>query len=263
MDGVRRLWSWITWQRVPVGEMRVARPRAEAWTALGFAVFYIFAAAVTGLLIRRWPMPILGAGYFTQDFWYLAVFKIGLLLLVPLLVYHCVGYRLRDLLPRWQLTRRTAVSLVFWYVLCLMINTQHFDYIAQGWHNFTPSQLVLRISFGFVTPLLMAGFPEEFVYRGILQTRLETIWGRVAAITVTAVLFMAWHIPSRYFMAAGVEGAAGNLTSVLIGTGLPVFVVGLIFCLFWDRYRSFWPLVAAHWAIDTLPSISSFLGYTL
>ena len=81
------------------------------------------------------------------------------------------------------------------------------------------------------------------MYRGILQTRIEAVWGRLAAILIANTLFTAWHIPTRYLLAQGIEGEAGNLGSVLIGTGIPVFIVGMIFSLLWDRYRRFWPLV--------------------
>jgi membrane protease YdiL (CAAX protease family) len=45
-----------------------------------------------------------------------------------------------------------------------------------------------------------------------------------------------------------------------IGSGIRVFVLGLIFAFFWDRYRSLLPLVAAHWGVDVLPSVVSFVG---
>ncbi len=109
-------------------------------------------------------------------------------------------------------------------------------------------------------PLLIAGFPEEFVFRGILQTRLEKVWGRVAAITVSVLLFTAWHIPTRYLLAQGVEGSAGDLTSVLLGTGVPVLIVGSVFALLWDRYRNLPALIAAHWGVDVLPALIAFLG---
>jgi membrane protease YdiL (CAAX protease family) len=57
----------------------------------------------------------------------------------------------------------------------------------------------------------------------------------------------------------GIEGSAGDLPSVLLGTGVPVFIAGLIFSLRWDRHRKLVPLIAAHGGVDTLPSISSLL----
>ena len=116
------------------------------------------------------------------------------------------------------------------------------------------------VGLGVIIPLVQAGFPEEFFFRGILQTRLEKVRGRVFAISVSLILFTAWHLPTRYLLARGVEGSAGDLMSVVTGTGIPVLLFGLIFALCWDRYRSLLPLVAAHWGVDILPSVISFLG---
>ncbi len=113
---------------------------------------------------------------------------------------------------------------------------------------------------GVVLPLFMAGIPEELVYRGILQTRLELLLGRAPAISITALLFTAWHLPTRFLLAQGIEGSAGDLGSVLMGTGIPVLVAGLIFGLLWDRHKSLLPLIAVHWGIDVLPTVISLLG---
>jgi membrane protease YdiL (CAAX protease family) len=38
-----------------------------------------------------------------------------------------------------------------------------------------------------------------------------------------------------------------------------VFIVGLLFGIAWARWRNLPVLIAVHWGIDLLPSISSFL----
>jgi|SRR5450759_4057077 len=109
-------------------------------------------------------------------------------------------------------------------------------------------------------PLFTAALPEEIVYRGLLQTRLEATTPAPIAILVSAVLFTAWHLPSRYLLASGVEGRGGDLSSVVLGTGVPAFIVGLVFGVLWYRYRRLMPLITAHWGIDLLPGLSSLLG---
>jgi len=76
---------------------------------------------------------------------------------------------------------------------------------------------------------------------------------------LTVVLFTAWHVPSRYVLAHGVEGEAGNLRSVLLGTGAPVAVVALVLGVGWDRYRNLPVLIGLHWGIDLLPVVGSML----
>ena len=262
MKALRRLGSWMRWQKVPVGELRIERPVKEAATASAFAVLYILVAVLTGLLIRWHPLPLLGSASFIYDFWYAIVFKILVLLTIPLLWYHRQGYSLSDLAPDWRWSPRNAIVLVLAFLAGVSLNLLQgrFDLVLEGAAHFTRGELGLRLAAGLILPFLIAGFPEEFVYRGILQTRLEKVGGRPAAILISVVLFTAWHIPTRYLLAQGVEGSAGDLTSVVLGTGVPVAIVGLVFAVFWDRYRNLPALIAAHWGVDVLPGIIAFLG---
>jgi membrane protease YdiL (CAAX protease family) len=246
---------------VPVEELRIKKPKNETAIVLGYTFFYIGAAWGVGTLIKRYPLPILGSADFTTDAWYALVFKIGLLLVVPGIWFFHRGYQVTDLLPKWKPDPTSILAIVIAYVVGFSLNLFHGDlHIAKVVSQFSLPELALRVVPGVLLPLFMAGIPEEVVYRGILQTRLEKMTGRLPAICITAMLFTAWHLPSRFLLAKGVEGNAGDLGSVLIGTGIPVFVVGLIFGLLWDRYRSLLPLIAVHWGIDTLPSLYSLLG---
>ena len=76
---------------------------------------------------------------------------------------------------------------------------------------------------------------------------------------ITSILFTAWHLPSRYLLSQGVEGQAGHFDQVLLHTGVPVFIISLIFGFHWSRYRNIVLLVLTHWAVDILPSVSSYL----
>ena len=227
---------------------------------IGYAVLFVLASLCTGLLIRAYPLPILGAHSFTHDFWYALLFKILLMLTIPYAIYRKLGYSLRDLPASFDWKIRTIIVLILSFLAGNILNLTHLDWIGETLPHFDQTQIAIRIPVALILPLLTAGLPEELVYRGILQTRIEAVWGRLTAILTANTLFTAWHIPTRYLLAHGIEGEAGNLGSVLIGTGIPVFVVGLIFSLLWDRYRRIWPLVMAHWGVDTLPAISSLFG---
>lgn len=117
--------------------------------------------------------------------------------------------------------------------------------------------------FGALLALSNAAIPEEFFFRYLLQTRIEQRFGRLTAIVGTAMLFTAWHIPSRYFLASGAEGHAGDLASVVINTGIPVSIAGLVLGLLWDRGRRLLPLIALHWGIDTLPLVNAAVERSL
>jgi membrane protease YdiL (CAAX protease family) len=239
--------------------MRVIDARGEARVALAFALAYVALSGVTGLVQRARPLPLLGATLLTSDAWYALGYKIGLLLVVPLVALHRAGYRAADLLPGWRATPGSILKLLAAFGLGFLLNAGKLDDIRVAAAALPGPEAMGRIALGGGLMLFTAGLPEEIVYRGVLQTRLELLWGRVAAVLVTALLFTAWHLPSRYLLASGAEGTAGDLGSVLLGTGLPVLIVALIFGVAWDRWRNLPVLIALHWGIDVLPSVASFL----
>ena len=257
------LGRYLTWQRLPAGRIPMRRPRMEAGVFLTFALAYIALSWATGLVIRSQPHPILGAHYFTSDLVYVLGFKFLGLLVLPLVLFTALGYRLRDVFPGDRLDRRTIVGVGVGFVAGALLNLRHLGPIVSASAAFGGTALLGRIALGLLIPLLTAALPEEIVYRGLLQPRLERTAGRVAAVLLTALLFAAWHLPTRFLLASGVEGRAGDFASVALGTGAPVFVVGLLFGLLYDRYRRLLPLIAAHWGIDAMVNVGAMLGLPL
>lgn len=251
--------SFLTRQRLPASDIRILDPARETRVALAFAVAYIGAALLTGLIERAWPAPLGGATALTSDATYALGFKIGLLLVVPAIAIRRAGYTLDDLLLGWQPTVGSVARIMILFLAGLLLNASKIAPIRDAVDALPPLEAALRVGFGCILVLFCAGIPEELVYRWGLQTRLERAWGRVAAIFLTAVLFTAWHLPTRYFLAEGAEGTAGDFGSVLLGTGLPVFLVALILGWAWDRWRNLPGLVFLHWGVDTLPSVASLL----
>jgi uncharacterized protein len=252
--------AWITRQRVPAAEIFISEPAREARWALAYALFYIGASLATGLVIRAGPHPILSAAGFTQDAVYVVAFKLVLLLAVPLAWFLHRGYRLSHVLAGWRATPGAILRVALAFIIGASINASHVAWLQVAVPKYTGTDLALRIGLALLLPLVSAGLPEEFYYRAVLQTRIERQWGRWAAVLSSTVLFTAWHLPTRILLAHGVEGQAGQWGSVLLGTGLPVFIVGLFFCWQWDRNRNLPLLVALHWGIDLLPAASSLFG---
>jgi uncharacterized protein len=247
----------LIWQRVPAGSISFKSIDKETRFFLFYAVFYIIAGYFIGMIIQRFPLPILGATQFTQDAWYVIIFKMGLLLILPGLVYSLVWkYGLKDLQLGLKTTPGNVLGTLLFVSVGFFLNAGHINSLRENIPLFADAPL--RILMGILMPLVSAAIPEEFYFRGYLQTRLEKKWNRLAAIFVTNMLFAAWHLPSRYLLSEGVEGRAGDWGQVLLHTGLPVFIIGVIFSFHWSRSRNMILLVLAHWAIDILPSLSSY-----
>jgi membrane protease YdiL (CAAX protease family) len=247
----------LTWQRVPASHIRFKRLQEETSFLLGYAIFYIILGYGIGILIQHYPMPMLGATQFNQDAWYSILFKIFFLLVVPTFIYFGQWkYKIKDLLLGLQFNTRTVVATLGMMALGFFLNASHLSKISSQFQDHPDAYF--RVLVAVMLPLFTAGIPEELFFRGYMQTRLEKKWNRVVAILLTSLLFMAWHLPSRYLLSRGVEGQAGHFDQVLLQTGLPVFIISLIFGFHWSRYRNIVLLVLTHWAVDILPSVSSF-----
>jgi membrane protease YdiL (CAAX protease family) len=249
--------NFFNWQRIPAGVIQFKSLDKETRFLLAYAVLYIISGYLSGLLILWHPMPIMGATQFNQDFWYSIVFKILLLLVVPGLIYFFLWkYTIQKLLLGISPTVSNTVATAIMVILGFFLNASHLPKIIEAAGHFPDAGI--RLLVGVIMPLVTAALPEELYFRGYLQTRLEQKWGRVVAILLSSVLFTAWHLPSRYLLSSGVEGQAGDFAGVLLQTGLPVFIIGIIFGIHWSRYRNIILLILTHWAIDILPSVSSY-----
>jgi len=253
---VKSRFTFFTWQRVKAEDIPFKNLESESQLLLLYSIFYILLAIFFGQLIFHFPLPILGAKDFIQDFWYAVVFKFFFLLIIPIFIFFKKwDYDFQDLLLGLSPKIGMIIKGFLLVSLGFLLNMRHIPRIIEALPNF--EDVEIRLALGILLPLLIAGLPEELFFRGMLQTRLEKRWNVPVAVLISGLLFTAWHLPSRFLLANGVEGQAGNLPSVLLGTGLPVFVISCFFGWHWARYRNLPVLILAHWAVDILPSLSS------
>jgi uncharacterized protein len=108
-----------------------------------------------------------------------------------------------------------------------------------------------------------AAIPEELVFRVLLQTRLEALYGRWNGIAATSVLFGVMHAPQTFFLTSAGHVAvwpvaiAYTIAVTILNQGLG----GVMFGYIWARYRNFWAQVAIHGAGDTVAFIAIFGGF--
>jgi membrane protease YdiL (CAAX protease family) len=88
--------------------------------------------------------------------------------------------------------------------------------LGGGFKGFSPSLVYGLVAFA------IAGFGEEIVWRGYIQTRLIAYSGTLKGLVATSLLFAILHFPVRYYQHSGV--ALEALASALL-----VLPVGLLF----------------------------------
>lgn len=222
-----------------------------------YSLFYIFIVAIFSVVIMHFPMPILGASSFTEDVWYVVFIKIVFLLFIPLFIYRKLGHKISDIF-KIEFNWKICMAVIGCMLLGSLLNSSYLAEINRIVAN-GDMMTWIKFSVGLLLPLVQAAIPEEIFYRYILQTRLEKVFGSIFGIFLSSLLFASFHFPSRYLLASGVEGSAGDIYSIFTGTILPVFVLGIILGYLWKKFRNVWILIALHYGIDILPSIASLL----
>ena len=102
----------------------------------------------------------------------------------------------------------------------------------------------------------MAGFTEEFFFRGFLQTRVEVLTGSPwAAVAIVTVLFSIYHLPYAYlnpmWPSAGDWGLAWRAA---FGNGVPGgLVLGALYQL---SGRNLVPCIVLHSMINAAPAMT-------
>jgi membrane protease YdiL (CAAX protease family) len=110
-----------------------------------------------------------------------------------------------------------------------------------GLHQASPRLETLKsilLSYPLMIPFvcMTAGIVEEYVFRGYLQPRLETVTkSPFAAILVSAICFGAVHY------------AYGTIDNVVVP-----FLIGLVFSIYYWKYRNIYPLIICHFLIDMI-----------
>lgn len=103
---------------------------------------------------------------------------------------------------------------------------------------------------------------EEIFFRGMVQTRLELLTGRTAAVVVTALLYALAQAVSGHFNTFTAMGANGAVDQVAVAV-VTYGVQGLLLGYVWIRYRNMWINTLVHGVpliLATLPTVAGQSG---
>jgi membrane protease YdiL (CAAX protease family) len=119
-----------------------------------------------------------------------------------------------------------------------------------AWFAFTlvsGQQTIVRLLGTFAANFMQNGFLEEFLFRGVLQTRLRLLAGPGWALVLQALVFGVWHLGLGYTN----TGHAGLLPAIAI-TIVHQSLVGLALGILFERTRNLLVPSVAHIALNSM-----------
>lgn len=113
----------------------------------------------------------------------------------------------------------------------------------------------------FIWIALEAGLCEEFLFRAVLQTRLEAVLkSPIAAICAASLLFALAHVPGLFLRGGpDVDGWSTDPVQVVAYTIATLSPIALMFGTLWVRTRSLLLCALLHASVDVLPNLAAFV----
>jgi membrane protease YdiL (CAAX protease family) len=231
--------------------------RDEALWCLG--VVALLTAAVTPLAtlwLLAGPRYVLSVRNPFLTWNYLATFAIelaGVVFLVMRLGGSTRDLGLTGIAGRWRWIGPGVFVLVYaglilWFLLFSVLGRGRGHDVSIG-----------TLAFTWVFVILAAAFPEEFLFRVLLQTRLEALLGRWNGIALAALAFGLFHFPARLPL-VWLPLTHGSLAPAVLFTVASVVTVqgsvGVMWGYLWSRYRNAWLQVLLH-------TLTDGIGFTL
>jgi membrane protease YdiL (CAAX protease family) len=248
----------------------VARPRIESLAILAYLAVFAVAFLGFGLSALRDWLP---DGPIERTAILLA--KLAAMVVLPAWLVLRLGVRIRDLFANGNTPgpgslvgeSRECRALA---VMCALVLVLQFTVgrgpkqmaLLQAEWGWAAWQLALVAPLAFAWMTLEAGLTEEFLFRVLLQTRLEA-WMRsgTAAILAMAVLFGLAHAPGYVLrgghVAEGMAIAPDPLTAAAYAI-VVVSPIGFMFGVLWARTRSLGLVVLLHGFTDLVPNLAAF-----
>lgn len=244
-------------RRTDAPPVPVARPRAESLIVLVYVVVYalVLFGPVSGLVKNSVaPGP-------AQELVVLA-YKLIVHVAVPALLIRAVRGHLQGIFDAGLRRRGTVITLAVFSVLMIVVVAL----LNSLFDQFAEKGLSIAATAGWIVAAwawmaLEVGVTEEFLFRGLLQSRL-TAWigSGPMAIVATAVIFALVHVPSLYLRGgAAVAQQAANLPQIIALAVAALGPIAILLGTLWYRTRSFVLVILVHGAIDAMPHVGEMM----
>jgi membrane protease YdiL (CAAX protease family) len=236
----------------------VALPRRESLVLLLYVLVYalLIFGPLSGML-----RSIVPPGR-AQEVVMLA-YKLAVHLAIPIFLIHVAGGHIRGIFDVGWRRRGVLPALLivsaFMIVAVAMLNSIFEELGASG---LSTVAILGWIAVTWLWYSLEVGVTEEFLFRGLLQSRL-TSWFRSGpmAIVLTSVIFALAHVPA-FYLRGGEEVAkqAASLPQIIALAVAALAPISIMMGTLWYRTRSFVLVVLVHGAIDTMPGVKGMIN---
>lgn len=257
--------AWAATRGITPPTPEVRSPRAESLAILAYLAAFAVLFLGFGLsALREW----LPDGRVERSGILLA--KLLAMVILPGWIFLRLGVGLRELVPagagivggkrEWR-----ALLILCGLMLLLQFTVgrgpREMAKLQAEW-GWSAGQLALVAPLAMAWMTLEAGLTEEFLFRVLLQTRLESwLRNRTAAILAMSVLFGLAHAPGYVLRAGHVAEGMAIAPDPLTAAAYAIVVVspiGFLFGVLWARTGSLGLVVLLHGFTDLVPNLAQF-----
>jgi membrane protease YdiL (CAAX protease family) len=250
--------AWMLTRGAKAPRIQVERPRIESGVALIYLVI-LYAVLFLGFGMT-WARQVFPPGP-EQETLVLAL-KLVVHVALPAVLLMAIGATLGPITQLGLSGRKfwrtlIVLSLVILGLICVV--TPSLKNISALPPTFDLMIWAAPLSFIWIT--LEAGVTEEFLFRGVLQTRL-TAWftSAWAGVFIASLIFGLAHAPGLFMRGGpGVDGWSTDPLQVIAHTIAVLSPIGLTFGLIYARTKSLLLVILLHGMVDVLPHLTEFV----
>ena len=250
--------AWLTTRGALAPRIEVEHPRTESGAVLVYlALVYAFLFLGFGM---TWARQVFPPG--PQQETLVLGLKLVVHVALPAFLLVVIGAKLGPIIQLGLSGRKFWRSLIVLGALILAI----ICVVTPSLKNIsgippTFGVMIWALPAGYLWMTLEAGVTEEFLFRGVLQTRLtswfDSAW---AGVIVASLLFGLAHAPGLFMRGGpGVDGWSTDPLQVVAHTIAVLSPVGLTFGLIYARTKSLLLVALLHGLVDWLPHLTEFV----
>lgn len=238
--------------------IEVKRPALESGAIVIYLALYAVLFTGFGMSAAREAVP----EGLTQELLVMGL-KLVAHIVLPALILVMLGAKLAPLFQAGLSGRKfwrtlIVLGLIILGLLCFI--SPSLQNIAETNTAFATLAWVAPVSFIWIA--VEAGLNEEFLFRAVLQTRLQALFRSPwAGVFVSALVFAVAHAPGLFLRGgADIHGSSADLIQVIAYTFAVLAPMGLLFGLIYARTKSLLLVVLLHGLVDVLPNMNEFIS---